>query len=282
MHLTKVEIEVDSLSDPRRLWPIADIHLMTRGCHEDLLMENVKRIQEDDSANWLGLGDMADLISYQDVRRFDPEMIRESDFKAVLVAAGTNAVKRLDATLWPIAHKCIGLGEGNHEDKFERRFEQHVIRSLLDRWNDRLERDGSAWRVPFLGYCAFLDLTFRRKRKSVKFRICTHHGAGYAQTKGGKLNRLVRFMQYFEADLYLMGHVHTVTDDSVVQITADEACEHLTHKSRTGAICGTYLRTYVEGAGGYGERAMFEPAVLGTPIVTILPETREIGITKPR
>ncbi len=287
MHLGgRVEIAVKSLDEPMSIWGIGDIHLLNRGCWEAGLDANLKRIADDPHAYWVGLGDYADLISYRD-RRFDPGSMEERDAKAIAQEHGDLAIDRAYDKLMPVADKCLGLLEGNHEHTYGVKMERRIVSRLVKRINEELtrRRGKRPWNVPYLGYSAFRDVVFMKRGREVRFRLCLHHGAGAAQTKGGKLNRLDRFMQYFDADLYLMGHVHTVTDDSIVVIGADDACEHLTHRTRAGVICGSYLRTYSEddetSEGGYGERAMYEPVVLGSPRITIMPGSRELGVVKP-
>lgn len=277
----RLVVKVKSLEDERILWGIGDTHLMNVACLEKKLDENIARIADDPHSLWVGLGDLADLISFQD-KRYDPVVTTEGSFRAKIERLGPRAVELIAEKFWPIARKCFGLGVGNHEHKFEVRFEQSIIEEVLARWNARLGAGrGAPWRVPFLGYCSLRDLVFVKGKRSQRFRICTHHGARYAQTKGGKLNRLLKFMADFDADIYMMGHVHTVTDDTIVRIGANDACDHLTHTTRMGVICGTYLKTYTQGVTTYGEIAMYEPTVLGSPRITIVPRTRELGVVKP-
>jgi len=273
----QLRVKVKSLSDEYSLWGIGDAHLLNRACLVSKLDENIARIAADPHALWVGIGDLADLISFQDTR-FDPLVTTESSFKANMKRLGPMAVNLLDEKFWPIACKCFGLSIGNHEFKFELRYEQSIIGTLLDKWNARL---GGKQVIPYLGYSALRDLIFVKSKREQRFRICTHHGAGYARTKGGKLNRLLRFMTDFDADIFLMGHVHAATDDTVVRIGANDDCTELTHTTRTGVICGTYLKTYSQGITTYGERALYEPTVLGSPRITIVPETKEIGVVKP-
>src|SRR3972149_4303910 len=58
------------------------------------------------------------------------------------------------------------------------------------------------------------------KKHTHDLTIHTWHGSGSAQSEGGRLMRLVRLVNDIEADIYLMGHLHTMTSytpDRLVQ-----------------------------------------------------------------
>ena len=75
-----------------------------------------------------------------------------------------------------------------------------------------------------LGYSALFKVIFARDYKKYRkpvlmfepdevprassFIFYVHHGAGFATTPAGKLTRLIRFMTYFDADVFMLGHVH--------------------------------------------------------------------------
>jgi len=142
-----------------------------------------------------------------------------------------------------------------------------------------------------LGYCAFADVVFTHSkgdpkilpgpiedntRASAAFRFFLHHGAGYATTEGGKLNRLIRFMERFEADVYMCGHVHDQTGKRIQVLRANTNCTDVIHGDRVGIITGGYLRAYAKGTTTYAEMRGYLPTVLGAANVDIWPNTREI------
>jgi len=258
-----------------RLYPLGDIHLGASGCDEQLLDTTIAAIRDDPLALCIGMGDYVDLISMRDERRFDPEMISAQHRSAYFKAYGPQMRDAMIAKLRPIEGKVLGLLHGNHEWAYSNRFEQEIGRDIATALGTR-----------FLGYSCFIDLVFQRRggRPQQRFRIVAHHGAGYAQTKGGKLNRLERFMLDFEADIYLFGHVHARLDDEAVALGANRTCRKLVEHRKVGVVTGTYLRTYharADGASGYGERKQYRPVPLGGPCVKIVPATRTLSIEKP-
>jgi hypothetical protein len=271
-----------SRSDVFKLWNLSDLHLMSKGCAINDLKRDLKIIADDPFSFALGGGDYAEFIGYRD-KRFDPDSVPEYVPVKALGDLGRYGMTMVRDLLMPIRHKLLGLIIGNHELKYELHTEQESLHHWL------CEELG----VPSLEYSALLDVVFYRTtgvRKpqlvakqparntytSESFRIFIHHGAGYAQTPGGKLNRLVQFMQSFDADIYMTGHVHDHVARKEPAIGADANCGKLTQRVRLGVVSGSYLKTYSQGFCSYGEQKGYRPTSLGAAVVSIKPETREL------
>jgi hypothetical protein len=111
--------------------------------------------------------------------------------------------------------------------------------------------------------------------KNHEFRIFAHHGAGYSQSPGGKVNRLIKFMQDFDADFFYCAHVHDQIGKRIVQIGVDGTGKKIIDKEKIGIITGSYLRTYTQGVCCYGEQRGYSPVPLGMKCIEIKPFTRE-------
>jgi len=114
------------------------------------------------------------------------------------------------------------------------------------------------------------------KGQRQQFRVFAHHGAGYAQTPGGKLNKLIQFMQSFDADLYFIGHVHDQVARREPALTANTDCTRIMERQRLGMVSGSYLKTYQQGSTSYGEQRGYRPTALGAAVARITPATREM------
>lgn len=268
-----------SRSDKIKIWNLSDLHVGSAGCAEGLIKRDVARIREDPCAFWIGGGDYADFIGYRD-KRFNPNTMAQWVKVSDLGDIGRASMARVRDMLAPIKHKCLGLLAGNHETKYQLTHEHEGLHAWLC-----MELD-----APSLGYCALFDVEFIRtpcKKPHIvdaknaqpgraTFRIFAHHGAGHATTPGGKLNKLISFMDSFEADIYFLGHVHDQVGRRQVVLGADRKCEKITQKERLGVISGSYLRTYSDGVTSYGEIKGYKPVNLGAAYVEIKPDKREI------
>ncbi|MBE3117545.1 MAG: metallophosphoesterase, partial [Candidatus Atribacteria bacterium] len=273
----------------------SDIHWMAKACAEKEVRRTIDRILTDPNCFWIGGGDYSECIGHQDSKRFHPDAVAEWVKLSDLGCLGEKAFKHVGNLFKPIIHKCLGLILGNHEAAHMKYTTQA---GLFDGMCRRLsgERDADDGGPPHsrldLSYSALMDLYLVPRGKGapalswespknirgvpVKKRIFCHHGAGYAMTKGGKINRLIRFMDYFDADIYMLGHVH---DDLGVRITplcANEDCTHITNRTKLGVISGSYLKTYAQDVTTYGEQRGYEPVSLGAAWVRIDARTGEM------
>lgn len=274
----------NSRSDRFRIWNLADLHEGNVGCAEKELDADIRTIRDDPHSFWLGGGDYADFIGYHD-KRFDPDAVAEWVTVKKLGDLGKASIERVRDKLKPIAGKCLGLLIGNHELKYQLAMEHESLHAWLC----------TELGVPSLGYSCIFDVVFIRsgsvkqprlsmtlrpgghtKTHANSFRVFAHHGAGYAQTPGGKLNRLVGFMQAFEADLYFVGHVHDHLARKEPVLTVDASATKIVQRERLGVIAGSYLKTYQQGATTYGEQRGYRPTSLGAAVAEVHPETREM------
>lgn len=265
-----------------KLWNLSDIHMASAACDEKHVREDIEEIASDPYSFWIGTGDYAEFITHKD-RRFDPNAVAEWVDLRDLNNIGQVTYRRLRDLFLPIAEKCLGLGLGNHERTYAL-------------GSDGVDRHG--WLCTELGvqnltYSAMKHICFCRFNNDVKpgiidkpmdrgqprhvFKLWCHHGASGAQTKGGKMNRLKKFMDSFDADIYMMGHVHDQTGTREVILSTDQAGTKLVQKEKIGVISGGYFKTYAAGVTTYGEVAGYSPTTLGAAWVTIKPETRELA-----
>jgi len=273
-----------SRSDRFRIWNLSDLHIQSRACAEDRIVEDIQAIKDDPYSFWLGGGDYADFIGYSD-KRFDPDSVAPWVSVKDLGRLGQAGMERVRDLFDPIKDKCLGLLQGNHEKRYELKTENEGLHGWLC----------TELGVPNLDYCALFDVVFVRKEgkdaprlftqlppnvaRATSFRIFAHHGAGFAQTPGGKLNKLIQFMQSFDADIYFCGHVHDQIARSEPTIGANCACNKIQQHRKVGAVSGSYLKTYAQGVCTYGEQRAYRPTTLGAAVIEICPETKEVHAT---
>jgi hypothetical protein len=271
-----------SRSDKFRIWNLSDLHWMAKGCAVGEIKRDIAEIAKDPFSFWLGGGDYAEFIGYRD-KRFDPDAMAEWVPVKALGDLGRYGMTQIGDLLRPIKDKCLGLLLGNHELKYELMTDQESLHGWLC----------TELGVPNLQYSALFDVVFCRTQgtktprliakpplrntyTTSQFRVFCHHGAGYAVTPGGKMNRLVQFMQSFDADIYFIGHVHDHVARKEPAIGANSDCTKLQERRRLGVVAGSYLKTYGQGHTSYGEQKGYRPTDLGPAIVSITPETREM------
>lgn len=267
--------------DRIKVWAIGDVHMMNNGCARKRLKRDIQEIADDPYSVWFGLGDYVDFIGLGD-KRFDPEAISTAVKVKDLGRLGKAGRDMMVKEFQPIADQCMGVGIGNHELSYMKHMQQmHLGESMAEGLG-----------APYLGYSAFTDLVFiyspqskntpkvvseadaPKGRDRFELRVYTHHGHGYARTQGGKINKLIGFMQKFDADLSFIGHLHDQFLKPRIRLRSDKACEDLVEVPQIGMMTGTYLRTYASGSTGYGEVKAYDPAPLGAVRATVEPHNR--------
>jgi hypothetical protein len=272
----------NSRSDVFTIWNLSDLHLLNKACAVDDVKRDIEIIKNDPFSFWVGGGDYAEFIGHDD-KRFDPDAVSEDVKVKDLGRLGKYEMEMVRGLFSPIKHKCLGLLFGNHEYKFEIEKKQLDLHGWLC----------TELSVDNLGYSAMFDLIFVNlkikipmlsnkapaydKQRGVEaFRFFVHHGAGFASTPGGKLNKLIQAMNSFDAEIFMLGHVHDQTGRRQVTIGADEHCTKSKAKVKLGVISGSYLKTYSDGVTTYGEQRMYLPTTLGAAKISIRPDTREL------
>jgi len=254
-----------SRSDTWTLYPLGDIHLGNAAADESLFRAVVKRIAEDDSALWLGMGDYCDFIN-----RSDPRFEPASCAKWILLShLGNLAEAQADRFLdivEPIAGKCLGLIEGNHERVIHKHYEwspySHIVKGIKTRGGFPVEHQLA------FGYSGWLLLTFHQGEVGSApmhtLRVSLHHGFVGGKLAGAKALNMQRWLWTHDCDLAIFGHSH----NTMVQVEAIERVRGhtLAHDHRIGMYSGTFMN-----GARYSEKAGFFPAPITQPHVALRP-----------
>lgn len=249
------------------IYPIGDTHLGTKHCTESDLNKKIAEVRDNPTALWIGMGDYGEFISPKD-KRWDGKVVADwlSEDRDNIAEGQTEYIHKL---FKPIADKCIGLLEGNHEDAMRKFGNVDVQKNLCK----RLE-------VLNLGYSAWIRLRFTRENSAERhvYHCVFTHGSGWAITPGAKMNRLQRFMNAFDARIYGMGHVHDIITHTVPYLELTDS-NIIRQKERVGAMTGCWFRTYTQGvAASYGEIKGYPPSSLGCPRFVIHPTSGMVRV----
>jgi hypothetical protein len=236
------------------LYPLGDLHVGAAACDEGLLKKVIKRIGDDKHAIWVGMGDYCDFINKRD-KRYDPMTTAEWCRNEADIAR-TQLEYTVDL-LKPIAHKCIGMIEGNHEREIKIKWERDVQYELVQKIKDHGEIDPE-WRMD-LGFYAWINFKAYQSKQDEKpaglsrVVINLHHGFVGGRLAGAKALNMQRWLWTHNCDLSIHGHSHSRLAQPEVVEGIDSAGNWFEHV-RKGAFSGTFLRTVqLEGASTYSE-----------------------------
>lgn len=231
-------------SDQIEIIPFGDVHFGSPNCNLKKFKDLINYISLTPNCYAIGMGDYWDCITHQD-KRFDPDNSFEvmdkqyEDFKDIIE---------------PIRHKLICLLTGNHEYKL------HTAGI-----GDLTKRLSSELGVPYAGFSSFIKIKITPKTHQRSLMIYAHHGWSASRKSGGVINAVENLAQYYEADLYLVGHSHHLSSSKRSQVNY--------YGSRDILFCntGSFLETSTWGRTSYSERANYPPNRLGVVKIKYYP-----------
>lgn len=225
-------------------------------------------------AFYLGMGDYTDFMSPSNRQRLDAAALYDTA-RGFLDRSSSDLVKDLyERLLKPTVGRWLGLLQGHHFYKYEagHTSDQELCQLL---------------KAKFLGTCAYIGLVFNdaRGKEIGMVNIWLHHGTGGGQSATAPVQKLESLVYgEWEADIYLMGHctkMAAAPKNRVYPIW--RGVPHLSHRKKVLVGSGGFSKGYIEGArqgqvpcGGYVERGMMKPVVLGCPVIRITPRITEV------
>jgi calcineurin-like phosphoesterase family protein len=248
--------------------PLGDVHLGNAACDEKLFQQVVKRIANDPRCSWLGMGDYCEFIQMSDPR-WSPSALAPWVRVSHLGDLARAQRDRFLEMVQPIAGRCLGLVEGNHERAIRKYYERDIY---LDIVQGVKEMGGfPADHKLALGYYGWLLLIFKRKdaRTHSMIRINVHHGFVGGKLAGAKALNMQRWLWTHEADLVIFGHSH----NSAAQVETVERVSRAGKAIRENRI-GCYSGSFMSGA-EYAEQRGYFPLPLGYQEITLRPGAHE-------
>jgi len=178
-------------------------------------------------------------------------------------------VKKMDADVqaqcdqfcemvWPIRKNIAGLLRGHHyKDPFVPKGAKFAIST-------------DQYMTEKLGCQYFGDvLNYRLLINGLPFEIFANHGFGGGYLTGGKVNRRLRMREtYLMANWYVSGHDNEKMVLVKEPMIRDETGVDVTYLKQYFSGVGCFQRAYTIGEphGGYAERALYSPAVIGVVV----------------
>lgn len=222
--------------------PLGDVHLGNAACDEGLLKRAVDRIAKDDSCYWLGLGDYCDFINQTDPRFSSESLASWIGMGHLSDLAAAQRDRFLDF-VEPIAPKCLGVIEGNHERAIKKYYERDIYSDIVTGIKERGSLEAA---FPLaLGACGWMHWAFymgpSKPQRCRAIKVNVHHGFVGGKLAGAKALNMQRWLWTHDADLVIFGHSH----NSEAQVEAVESVsgKRIVHKHRVGCFGGTFMNS---------------------------------------
>jgi hypothetical protein len=225
------------------LVPLADIHVGDPGFNEELLRGYVAWIREC-GARVILLGDGLDAPTAGN---------RASDVWERSGVAPGDQLEVLTELLKPISENIDAAIPGNHEDRIYRALGWHPTKMLLSNL-------GVSGRVLYDQDAVFVRYVVGSREFS--YDVFAVHGWGGARKTGGHLNKAEELERAADADIYLVGHEHTLFYSRGATIMPNYSS--LVTKRRVFVGCGCFVRLT-----RFQKRIARKPPDMGAPRIRL-------------
>ncbi len=244
--------------DSITLVPFGDVHFGDRMFSNSTWRDFVDRYKNRKDVLFLGMGDYTDLMSSSERKAFAKASLDGFHDQSIefIVDKFRRQVDEFSEAIGFMEGRLLGLVEGNHRLEGDWDGSRRVISS-------------TEYLCELLGcdYCGcetIRTLNFSAGRMRTSFQIAAHHGAGGGTSKGGSLQRVVRWGQdtFPGVDIYLMGHNHDLAVTGMNGMTL-AGNGKLRDKKQWYARTGSFVKTREDGQANYNVDAARGSNILG-------------------
>jgi len=243
------------------LKPLFDVHLGNSYCDVNELRRYLN--DKDENTYLIGGGDILDSIITKDIKRYAKHADAcESD------AVIDEQIERAYDYLKDYKGKIVGLGTGNHESAINKHHGTHPIRRLCKMLD-----------TTSLGFSWIVKLKLSENKERTRTLIIRgHHGwGGGSRTQGADLTKYSKDMAYWDADMFLYGHVHRRQSDKIDRMGLSGTS--LIPKPKYLYLCGTFLKTFsLTDEATYSEEKGYPPVAIGGVNIKLKPGNKWLSI----
>lgn len=262
MEVHRFEIPQTKNGEKFEILPIGCIHAGQPNFARKFFEDTLRWAEKQENVYVLGMGDMMDAthpsIKFFDISNIDKElMTMEEQFYYI---------EKQFSKLAEMG-RIIGLHEGNHDNR--------IVPNTGFNWVGLMCKD---LKVKYLGHLALTRLAFNKHAHMTYWDILSTHGHFRGTTPAGKLTKMLRLPDSFNADIFLHGDTHEVlTYEHPVKYLNNKG--HLETRNVIFALTGSFLDTYREGHKSYGEAKNYQGIKTGCPKIIFYPYKKIVKAT---
>ena len=236
-------------SDELLLTPLGDCHYGSKDCDVKKLKDTINWIKSKPNARVILMGDLIDVGLRDSVGggTFDNTVEPEDQINTMI------------ELLLPIKDKIWCMLGGNHEERIRMKTSIDVNKLIAKALDTR--------------YCG--SATFIKAHiDGINYIIFASHGNTGALTASGKLNSVMKYSSYIDADLYLMGHVHELMHHTTDYFKVNIKDKMVVKDKHHYVITGHFLKY-----GGYAEQKGYAPGKSGVSKIILKSDKKGIYVS---
>ena len=215
-----------------------DLHYGDKSCNINRARETIEWIKEHENARVILMGDMLNCATKTSVGAavFDEDV------------HGQSQLEFMTELLEPIKDKIYASVTGNHEFRIFKDSGYDVTKLLAKDLGHK-----------YLGYSGFLKLKVGKNN----YTIYATHGSSGATLPYTKIKKLLDISSFIDADVYLMGHVHSLQTHTQEVKRVDKRARTIVIDKKYYVLTGHYLN-YND---SYAEMKNMRPEKQGSPTI---------------
>lgn len=249
----KIQKFIHSTAEQLEIIPTGDWHYGSPNCKIDKVKDLLNYVSSNPDCRLILMGDLWNSILPKD-KRYNPDQEFE------MIDEQYDYLKNL---LLPIKDKILCALTGNHEWKLH-----------SEGYGDLTKRLCKELGISYGGFSSFIKLLIKPKTHHKGLTIFAHHGWTASRKTGAVINAVENLSQYYQADVYLVGHSHKLSSTKQTKISWGGARDVLFCNT------GTYLQTATLGQTSYSERAGYPPLRIGCLKIKWYPRQEKFYVTE--
>jgi predicted phosphodiesterase len=233
-------VELPSEYECLYLIPISDTHIGDANFDEVKLLKYIEWVKQTENARVILCGDIMNTATKESVSDTYSEVMNPMD-----------QLRYATKIFEPIKDKIIGVCGGNHEARIYKATSIDTAEMLAQNLGVFYRQEG-----------LFLKIKVGKRTQDGKkqsYIVYATHGFGGGKKMGGKANSLQSLSQIVLADVYVVGHTHTLQAFQDIFLVPDSHNNNIMEVKRTYCNAASFLKW-----GGYGETQGYIPSKLGT------------------
>jgi len=184
---------IDASTDDVTIVPIGDVHWGHKDCDYKMFQKVIKWCKKQKNVYLILMGDLVEASIMNSPGLFDQNTFLHDQLKDMVTIFKPFAEE----------HHILGVLEGNHERRVKRT-------TAIDIMEDFCDRIGLDVKKNYFGAGALLLIGVGNTTHREFYTLYCTHGSSFAQFPQTKLMACMRLQTIAEAEIYCMGHVHSL------------------------------------------------------------------------
>lgn len=243
-----IKIELPAELENIEIHPLGDLHLGDAMSDWDHIQKMLKHIQETPNAYCILGGDLMDTAIASSI--------------GDTYAANLSPMEQLRQCVnlfEPIKDKILCVLHGNHENRIYKSDGIDTTALMADQLGIR-SRYSPTTALLFIRFGK--DKNPAHRGRKMVYTVYATHGSGGGRKEGGKINRLADLAQIVDADVYIMGHVHTPATFRSGYYRTSMANSTVSYVEKVFVSTAAALDY-----GGYGSTQGYKPSAKTNPVI---------------